>query len=505
MLASLSARGLAPAGRALPAWAVAVPLLIASALFMFVDARVPPIYLWDESRLAVNALEMSRHGWSLVTTYGSVPDLWNTKPPLLIWLMSGSIHLLGPSEVAIRVPSMIAATGTLAVVFAFVRRVTHAVAPAALAVFLLSASVAYFGEHGARTGDYDALLCFFTTSYLCLLYFAVHRTCPPKRLIVAAGVLIAAAALTKTIAGLVPGAGVALYLLLTGRIGRAFRTPAYAAMVLASLVPLAIFYAAREQAAAGYLHAVWYNDFSGRYQDQLGPLRRAPWFFFQELGYDWMFSAGPLALLAPLGLIGRKDQSRQALLFALCCVATQLTIISLPATRLIQYMLPAVPWLAIACAIAFADRLPRTFARQREGGSPGRVNPAVALVAIAILFACVTAARLRYDLLPKRSFYPEASYGTLFATLHDEGVHDVTIVDPGLDVSGLKAYAPQLDFYMLLWRARGMRIDRGDWLSAPHSTIASCNSALTDTVIKNGGQPVGADGCAVRFAAAGTR
>lgn len=500
MLLTLQQRVAGSTNRAVPGWAVAVPLLITAALFMFVDARVPPIYLWDESRLAVNALEMSRSGWSLVTTYGSVPDLWNTKPPLLIWLMTGSIRLFGPSELALRVPSMVAALGTLIVVFAFVRRVTHSLASAALAIFLLSASVAFFGEHGARTADFDALLCFFTTSYLALLFFAVHQKVPSKGLVIAAGALIAGAAMTKTIAGLVPGAGVALYLLLTRRIDRPFRSPAYVLMLLGSLVPLALFYLARENAAPGYLHAVWYNDFAGRYQDQLGPMRRNPWFFFQELGYDWMFSAGPLALLAPLGLLGRKDQSRQALLFALCCVITQLTIISLPATRLIQYMLPAVPWLAIACAIAFADRLPRYFANRSQGRRA--INPATILIGVAILFSCMTAVRLRYELLPKRSFYPEASYGFLFETLHQQGVRQVTIADPGLDVSGLKAYAPQLDFYTSLWSAQGLRIARATDLRSLGGAVASCNPALTDKLIASGGAWVGTDGCALRLPSA---
>lgn len=83
-------------------------LLLACAVFMFVDRRVPPIILWDESRLAVNALEMHQRGWSLLTTYGFDPDLENTKPPLMIWLMNASVAIFGRSELALRLPSMAA-------------------------------------------------------------------------------------------------------------------------------------------------------------------------------------------------------------------------------------------------------------------------------------------------------------------------------------------------------------------------------------------------------------
>ena len=51
-----------------------------------------PLQLWDESRNANNALELALSarglsGWR-APTFGGAPDHWNTKPPLLIWLMA---------------------------------------------------------------------------------------------------------------------------------------------------------------------------------------------------------------------------------------------------------------------------------------------------------------------------------------------------------------------------------------------------------------------------------
>src|SRR5206468_3140523 len=87
--------------------------LLASSVFLFADATVPPVALQDEARNAVNAIEMSIRGYSLITTFNFQPDLWNTKPPLLIWLMSASMSLFGPSDWAIRLPCALAAMGTL--------------------------------------------------------------------------------------------------------------------------------------------------------------------------------------------------------------------------------------------------------------------------------------------------------------------------------------------------------------------------------------------------------
>ncbi|MBJ6109715.1 hypothetical protein JAO73_11875 [Hymenobacter sp. BT523] len=45
--------------------------------------------MWDEARLAVNATEILQSGDWLITRYDGQPDLWNTKPPLFIWLQAG--------------------------------------------------------------------------------------------------------------------------------------------------------------------------------------------------------------------------------------------------------------------------------------------------------------------------------------------------------------------------------------------------------------------------------
>ncbi|HQA87386.1 MAG TPA: 4-amino-4-deoxy-L-arabinose transferase, partial [Bacteroidales bacterium] len=64
-----------------------------------------PVQLWDESRLAINALEMFENGNLLVTYYKGEPDFWNTKPPLMIWFQSLNFHLFGVNEFSLRLPS----------------------------------------------------------------------------------------------------------------------------------------------------------------------------------------------------------------------------------------------------------------------------------------------------------------------------------------------------------------------------------------------------------------
>ena len=79
--------------------------LLYTPLFSFIDLQ--PIRLWDESRLAINASEMSENGNYFIPTFEGSPDYWNTKPPFLIWCQVFFIKILGVNELSIRLPSSI--------------------------------------------------------------------------------------------------------------------------------------------------------------------------------------------------------------------------------------------------------------------------------------------------------------------------------------------------------------------------------------------------------------
>ena len=239
--------------------------LALAALFLGCDIAAHPIVLWDESRLAVNALEMSRHGFSLVTTFGGRPDLWNTKPPLLIWLKAASLRLFGASEWALRLPSFIASVATLALVMRFSWRLGGSRFAAFAAPSILLLSPGFFGAHAGQSADYEMLLCLFTTAYLLVLFDVLHRRRPDPWRVLLCGLLVAGACLTKGVAGLVPGVGVFAYVLAKGRWPRLFRRPWYGLAALVVVVLVGGFYLLREQLAPGYLAAVMNNELGGRY------------------------------------------------------------------------------------------------------------------------------------------------------------------------------------------------------------------------------------------------
>lgn len=479
---------------------MAAASLLLAAAFLFVDPAVAPIRLWDESRNIVNALEMHRTGAGLITTYGGIPDLWNSKPPLLIWLMVASVDAFGPSLWALRLPSMVASLATIALVFWFVRRVSGSASTAWLSASLMVASPAYFGEHSARTADYDAVLLFFVTAYACLLFLALHRRRPSWWLLGVAGSAICCACLTKSVAGIVPGAGVALYVLLYGRWRRLVTSPRYAIVGAAVLAILIGFLALREVRSPGYLKAIWANDLGGRFASSLvSPKPPTYYLGLLRAGY---FAATPLLLLAPIAWGFVRGRQRVLLGFALCMVASILAVFSSAASKLDHYILSALPFMAIAAAITVRVAIERARAVLVGGGRHARVAAAaLALVAtVPLLMGAAAAVARRYYIAPVGEGAEAGRYGALFAAIAPRGDARIVVVDPGFAYDGWPHYAPTLLAYRELWLARGVPIAHRVALDLRASStpvlVASCAPSVVARVLRNSRDEAGVTGCA---------
>ena len=82
-----------------------IALLLICVLPLFGHLDEAPIQVTDELRNVQNALEMNSTGKIIVTTFGYEPETWNTKPPLMIWILALSQRIFGYNELAARVPS----------------------------------------------------------------------------------------------------------------------------------------------------------------------------------------------------------------------------------------------------------------------------------------------------------------------------------------------------------------------------------------------------------------
>ena len=325
-------------------------LLIGSPLAFELGAL--PIQSWDEARQAVNSLEMLRSGgqW-LITTFDHQPDLWNTKPPLLIWLQAISIGMLGPTEVAVRLPSLLASLGVVGLLYVAGRRVGRP-GIGLLAGALLVTMPGYRGPHLARSGDYDALLCFWVLGQL-LATFAYAETGRRRYVFLAAGA-VGGAVLTKSVAGLLGVPSLALYLLLEKKLLATLRRPDFWAVVAVGLAGPGCYYLLREWALPGYLAAVWENELGGRYAHDLSYGPHPLLFHVNNLvQYQCRYWLPLLPLLGFLVVAPASASRRLGVLLSLF-LAEWLAVITFSVTKFEWYTGPMLPALALLLALGVA-------------------------------------------------------------------------------------------------------------------------------------------------------
>lgn len=360
-------------------------VLVASASVLFYDLGVRPIELWDESRLANNAIEMAVSGYSLATTFDWKPDHWNTKPPLLIWLMVSSLKLFGFDEFAIRLPSAVAAFGTTIMLWAFIAyRLGRPLAGCLAALFLL-ATPYYVHEHGARSGNYESLLAFLTTGYLFAAYLYLREEVNRLRWIAVALFLAFLAFMTKTVQAFLFFPSIAVFLIATGDRTRIKEVGGGIALLM---LLVAAYYLARENADPGYIAAAINNDLLGRYANVIENHRGNGWFYLYGEAAAPLLQFGLLSS-AILSFLAR-DETRVFSRYMFLAMVGYLAVISSAGTKIFWYAFPLFPLAAASLALLFAEGM--SFVSLRF--SRKVPFPYLAVVAMASVSAVVVARNL---------------------------------------------------------------------------------------------------------------
>lgn len=326
--------------------------IIAGLYFLFVlfaHLDDHQLEFYDEARRGVSTLEMlSGQSHPLVPSYNGMPDHWGTKPPLLIWCQTALTAIIGPGELAIRLPSAIATLLIIGLLVWFSMRQWQEPLIGVLAGWILLTNWLFIGNHGARSGDFDALLMLFTLGQV----FFYHEWVKEKKqlYLVLAAISLLLAGYTKGIAGclLLPAIGLwtlidnnARKVLLNWRLYTAFGS---------ALLLIVAYYFIREQYDPGYLQLVWENELGGRYLES-NEGHRQPWYhYWQLLGTDKTFST--FALLAIPGglLLALQPQRRGTATLLLLAPITFLVIISKSATKLFWYQGPALAYISLLAA-----------------------------------------------------------------------------------------------------------------------------------------------------------
>lgn len=330
-----------------------IPLFIIIIYFpYFLGLGDLPIRTWDESRLVANALEMNDNGNYLVTSYNGKPDMWNTKPPLMIWSQVVSLRMFGNEELSFRIPSAIAGFLTCLLLLFFSLKYLKSSIPGFIATLIMITSEGHLGYHVARTGDYDAMLTLFMMAYL-LFFFLWTETGKLKYLhLFFASVILAV--YTKSIQGLLFIPPIFIYILVTGHFMKTVREKWLYIDTLITIAIIGAYYLARESVNPGYLEAVWENELGGRMLETIEN-HTGPASYYLDLLWNKQF---PMYL--PAAMVGiitwwlfPQSPLKKVLGYSIITAIMYLITISVAKTKLEWYTAPVIPVLAIIASMPF--------------------------------------------------------------------------------------------------------------------------------------------------------
>lgn len=317
---------------------------------IFSQLATYPIREWDEARLTENAYEMLNNG-NFITTYASGnPDLWNTKPPLMIWLQVISMKIFGVNELAIRFPSAIAALFTCLALLLFSTRYLKSLLFGFISVMILMTSWGYVAPHAIRTGDYDALLTMFTT--ISLLSFFMFTETRNNKYLYCFFATMAFAVLTKSVTGLIFLPAVFLYILIQKQLIPILKNKHFYFGLLGFIALVGSYYLFRELDNPGYLKAVYENELGGRYLQTLeGHSHPFDYYYnnFLNSRFKFWFWLIPFGVI--FGMFNKNKNIAKLTIYVSLLSALFFIFISTAKTKLLWYDVPLYPFLSIIVAM----------------------------------------------------------------------------------------------------------------------------------------------------------
>ena len=333
---------------------VALLSMTLASFLMFQNLGVPAIRVWDEAIYADNALDMYSYGDPVVMHRNGEVTLYNTKPPLVIWLQTLSMHLFGPSEFAVRFPSALAGILTCLLLLLFAQFTLKDIRPGLIAVLILSTTYGFVHQHVVKTGDLDAVLVFWTTGYtLLFIHFLITQPEHYKAIFAWIGVGVAGAFLSKSVAGFIPVAGLAVCAVWMRKgkwILTRWDTWIVAGVVLAVCMG---YYVLREVMAPGYLNHMFHSEYT-RFLDKRIPWHSHPWYYY-FWNWERLDFFTPYVYILPFAIVSGFLSSKQRTPVALLSIQSLVFvgILSYPIVKLMWYDAPVYPLLALICALGF--------------------------------------------------------------------------------------------------------------------------------------------------------
>ena len=330
-------------------WIISIVFLtlIPYPLFHGLDALTLRIY--DDARRGVNAYEMLQNGNLLVTHYNGEPDMWGTKPPLLVWLQAGFMIILGPGELAVRLPSAISGLLTFMLLILFSSKYLRNPWFGLIWAVILFTFNGYLDFHGTRTGDFDALLTLFMMLYA--LFFFIYTERKDKKYLLYTAIFITLSVMTKGVAGLLFLPALVIWAIVTKSVQNILQSRQTWIGLGFFILIVGGYYLSREIMNPGYLRAVSGNELGGRYLQSIEGHNHQFTYYIDQFIYPRLQKWAVFIIPGLLAGFYIKDKvARNLHLFSIFLVVSHLLIITFSGTKLPWYDLPEFPFIALIIA-----------------------------------------------------------------------------------------------------------------------------------------------------------
>lgn len=306
----------------------------------------------DEARYAETARLMVASGDWLVPRLERSPFL--DKPPLLYWLSALSFEIFGVSDASARLPIFLSALLCLALTYTQSKRAFSKPA-ARMAVVVLASSPLFFGLEQLLT--MDMLLTACTTAGMAAVWRGVRDD--DRRWIYVGYLATALGVLAKgPIAVLLVWLPILLYAAAQRDFAVARQCLQWRGIVglIALCAPWFLLVNAR---VAGFLADFWWHHHVERF---LNPWHhREPAWFYAPVALVGLFPWSVLWLLAPeAARAAVTDVRRHATsTYLVLCILVPFVLFSVSSSKLIPYVLPAIPPLAVLIGAVYHRILQR--------------------------------------------------------------------------------------------------------------------------------------------------
>lgn len=324
-------------------WMNIVIIVSVTAFVMLFQLGNVPLLDPDEPVYAQTAIEMLvNNDFISPRIYG---DFWYDKPPMYYWLVAGMMKLFGQGEMAARLPSAIFAIITVLSIY-FIGKSIVSKRAALFGALILATSFEFFYLGKAAVTDVT-LTCFFS---MALLSYQKEK----YSLMYA---FMGLAVLTKGPIGVVlPGFIILLHLLVTGQVKKVLQLNLGGGLAILLLISAPWYFVMYQ------LHGMdFINTFLGFHNITrfLSPEHSSGtiWYYYIPVliigFFPWSIY---LVQAVKTGVENRSSKEGNTLLLLVCWAMSVFVFFSMSQTKLISYILPMYP--AIALLVGwYIDRL----------------------------------------------------------------------------------------------------------------------------------------------------